>query len=71
MWGEAAYRACLAAKPVIDHREHRTGYRPFVHLEYLARTAQAYVTRIGGGVIPDFTVWHRHETSKRKHIENG
>ena len=59
MWGEAAYRACLAAKPVIDHRERRTGYRPFVHLEYLMQRTRTYVTHIGGGTIPDFTVWHR------------
>ena len=62
MWGEALYRACLAARPVLAHREHRTGYRPWIHLEYLERRTHAYVTRIGGGSVPGFTVWKRSGT---------
>jgi hypothetical protein len=66
MWGEASYRACLAAQPVIDQRENRTGYRPWVHLEYLMQRSQEYVTRIGGGDVPGFTVWQRPDGGSHK-----
>jgi hypothetical protein len=59
LWAEALYRACRAAEPVINHRERRTGHRPWLHLEYLAKSTENYLAR--EGPIPEFPVWRRPE----------
>lgn len=57
LWAEALYRACLAAGPLLSHRENRTGRHPWIHLDYLAKGTENYLAR--KGAIPDFKVWRR------------
>jgi hypothetical protein len=56
MWAQSIYRTLHAAQPLIDHRLHRTGYKPWPHLEQLANRTNTYLAREGA---PTLVFWRR------------
>lgn len=69
MWAPTAYRACVAAQPLIRQREQDTGYRPFPYLDYLTQRTYTYMTN--KGTIPQFKVWHRQGGAKVDPIDGA